>query len=172
MDLVPTEGSANRSSPKEHWLCPRCAAAPTPTLIARARRPASRDPTGRRTNCLQKQSSPYIHRVQHTVLSVAGLKGTMSEAELHMLRARVDGGIRNKAARGELRRGLPVGFVWGESDGEVLFHPDAAVTGAIRTVFERFAEFGSARRVWLWFRSEGLLFPLQLAPYGQPSPIR
>jgi len=101
-----------------------------------------------------------------------GLKGTMSEAELHIIRARLDGGIRNKAARGELRRGLPVGFVWGEQDGEVLFHPDEAVTGAIRTVFERFAEFGSARRVWLWFRSEGLSFPLQTTPAGLPGPIR
>jgi excisionase family DNA binding protein len=55
---------------------------------------------------------------------VLGLKGTMSEAELHTLRARLDGGIRNKAARGELRRGLPVGFVWGKHDGEVLFHPN------------------------------------------------
>jgi DNA invertase Pin-like site-specific DNA recombinase/uncharacterized protein YndB with AHSA1/START domain len=101
-----------------------------------------------------------------------GLKGTMSEAELHIIRARLDGGIRNKAARGELRRGLPVGFVWGEQDGEVLFHPDEAVVGAIRTVFERFAEFGSARRVWLWFRSEGLSFPLQTMPAGLPGPIR
>jgi DNA invertase Pin-like site-specific DNA recombinase/predicted DNA-binding transcriptional regulator AlpA/uncharacterized protein YndB with AHSA1/START domain len=101
-----------------------------------------------------------------------GLKGTMSEAELHIIRARLDGGIRNKAARGELRRGLPVGFVWGEQDGEVLFHPDEAVTGAIRTVFERFAEFGSARRVWLWFRSESLSFPLQTTPAGMPGPIR
>ena len=101
-----------------------------------------------------------------------GLKGTMSEAELHIIRARLDGGIRNKAARGELRRGLPVGFVWGEQDGEVLFHSDEAVTGAIRTVFERFAEFGSARRVWLWFRSEGLSFPLQILPAGMPGPIR
>jgi len=101
-----------------------------------------------------------------------GLKGTMSEAELHIIRARLDGGIRSKAARGELRRGLPVGFVWGEQDGEVLFHPDEAVTGAIRTVFERFAEFGSARRVWLWFRSEGLSFPLQTTPAGLPGPIR
>lgn len=90
-----------------------------------------------------------------------GLKGTMSEAELHVLRARLNGGIRNKAARGELRRGLPVGLVWGEHDGEVLFHPDEAITGAIRTVFERFAEMGSARQVWLWFRSQGLKFPLQ-----------
>jgi DNA invertase Pin-like site-specific DNA recombinase len=93
---------------------------------------------------------------------VLGLKGTMSEAELHILRARLDGGIRNKAARGELRRGLPVGFVWGDEDGEVLFHPDAAVVAAIRSVFERFAELGSARRVWLWFHTEGLNFPLRL----------
>jgi excisionase family DNA binding protein len=85
----------------------------------------------------------------------------MSEAELHILRARLDGGIRHKAARGELRRGVPTGFVWGEADGEILFHPDEAVVNAIRTVFERFAETGSARRVWLWFRSNGLLFPLQ-----------
>jgi len=59
----------------------------------------------------------------------------MSEAELHVLRARLNGGIRNKAARGELRRGLPVGLVWGEADGEVCFHPDAAVTGALGAVF-------------------------------------
>ena len=44
-----------------------------------------------------------------------GMKGTMSEAELHILRARLHGGIRSKAARGELRRGLPVGLVWGDA---------------------------------------------------------
>ncbi|MGB7990758.1 MAG: recombinase family protein [Candidatus Methylophosphatis roskildensis] len=102
-----------------------------------------------------------------------GLKGTMSEAELHVLRARLDGGIRNKAARGELRRGLPVGFVWGDADGEVLLHPDEAVTAAVRAVFERFQEFGSARRVWLWFRSEALSFPAQphaRAPMGWVAP--
>ena len=90
---------------------------------------------------------------------VLGLKGTMSEAELHVMRARLDGSIRNKAARGEFRRGLPVSFIWGETDGDVCFDPDEAVTSAIRTVFERFAEMGSARQVWLWFRSEGLMFP-------------
>jgi DNA invertase Pin-like site-specific DNA recombinase len=93
---------------------------------------------------------------------ILGLKGTMSEAELHVLRTRLEGGIRNKAARGALRRGLPVGLVWGEEDGDVRFHPDEAVIGAIRAVFERFAELGSARQVWLWFRAEGLAFPLQL----------
>ena len=91
-----------------------------------------------------------------------GLKGTMSEAELHVLRARLNGGIRNKAQRGELRRGLPVGFVWGEADGEVLLHPDEAVVTAIRTIFDRFAEMGSARRVWLWLRDRGLKLPLQM----------
>lgn len=91
---------------------------------------------------------------------VLGLKGTMSEAELHVLRARLLGGIRNKAARGELHRGLPVGLVRGEADGEVLLHPDEAVQAAIRAVFERFTELGSARRVWLWFRAQGLRFPL------------
>jgi DNA invertase Pin-like site-specific DNA recombinase len=90
-----------------------------------------------------------------------GLKGTMSEAELHVLRARLNGGIRNKAARGALRRGLPVGLLWGEKEGEVRFHPDEAVTSAIHAVFARFAELGSARQVWLWFRAEGLSFPLQ-----------
>ena len=54
----------------------------------------------------------------------------MAEAELHVLRARLDGGIRNKAERGELRRALPVGLVWGEEPGEVRLHPDEAVTGA------------------------------------------
>lgn len=78
-----------------------------------------------------------------------------------MLRARLNGGIRNKAARGELRRGLPIGLIRGEADGEVLLHPDEAVNGAIRAVFERFAGMGSARRVWLWFRQQRLHFPLQ-----------
>jgi len=90
-----------------------------------------------------------------------GLKGTISEAELHMIRQRLDGGIRNKAKRGELRRGLPVGLVWGEADGEVLLDLDEAVRGAIQTIFDRFAELGSVRQVWLWMRSEGVQFPLR-----------
>jgi hypothetical protein len=62
---------------------------------------------------------------------------------------------------------LPVGFVWGEAAGEVLFHPDETVTTAVRSVFERFTEFGSARRVWLWLRSEAPSFPLQDGPHGR-----
>src|SRR6267378_2844121 len=124
------------------------------------------------TDTLVGDSDGLYHPALFNDRLVLGLKGIMAEAELHILRARLEGGIRNKAARGELRRGLPVGFVWGEKDGEVLFHPDEAVTGAIRSVFERFAEFGSVRKVWLWFRSEGLSFPLQITPGGLPSPIR
>lgn len=90
-----------------------------------------------------------------------GLKGTMAEAELHVLRARLEGGIRNKAAKGLLRRGLPIGFLWGEDDGDVLFHPDQAVIHAIQCIFEKFTEMGSVRQVWLWFRSQGLSFPSQ-----------
>ena len=113
------------------------------------------------TNTLIADNDGVYHPALFNDRLLLGLKGTMSEAELHIIRARLDGGIRNKAARGALRRGLPVGLVWGDADGEVRWHPDAAVVGAIRTVFARFAEFGSARRVWLWFQSERLSFPLQ-----------
>jgi DNA invertase Pin-like site-specific DNA recombinase len=92
---------------------------------------------------------------------VLGLKGIMAEAELPILRARREGGIRNKAARGELPRGLPGGLVWGEDDGEVRFHPDESVVSTVRTVFSTCTELGSVRQVWLWFRSEALSFPLR-----------
>ena len=113
------------------------------------------------TDTLIGDADGVYHPAMFNDRLLLGLKGTMSEAELHVLRARLLGGIRNKAARGELRRGLPVGFLWGEEDGEVRFHPDEAVCGAIRTVFARFAELGSVRRVWLWLRTEGLSFPMQ-----------
>src|SRR6476660_6503383 len=104
-----------------------------------------------------------------------GLKGTMSEAELHVLRARLDGGIRNKAARGELRRALPVGLIWDTTDnpaGRIRRHPDQAVTGVIAAIFERFAVCGSARGVWLWLREHGLAFPLVRHGYtGVADPV-
>lgn len=118
------------------------------------------------TNTLIGDEDGLYHPAFFNDRLLLGLKGTMAQAELHILRARLNGGIKNKAARGELRRGLPVGLVWGDNDGEVLLHPDQAVTGALRSLFEKFAELGSARRVWLWFRSPGLLFPHQ-CPKGQ-----
>jgi DNA invertase Pin-like site-specific DNA recombinase len=94
-----------------------------------------------------------------------GMKGMLSEAELHVLRARLEGGIRNKAGRGELRTGLPVGLVWGEADGEIRWHPDEAVTGVIAAVFERFAVSGSVRATWLWLKDNNLRWPLQPVGY-------
>jgi DNA invertase Pin-like site-specific DNA recombinase len=96
---------------------------------------------------------------------VLGMKGMLSEAELHVLRARLTGGIRNKAARGELRTGLPVGLVWGEADGQILLHPDEAVTGVITAVFDQFAVCGSVRATWLWLRDNQLRWPLQRDGY-------
>lgn len=95
-----------------------------------------------------------------------GIKGTMAEAELHVLRARLEGGIKNKASRGELRRGLPVGLVWGEAGGQIGFHPDEAVTGVITATFEQFAVRGSVRATWLWLRGQGLRWPLQRVAYA------
>ena len=102
---------------------------------------------------------------------VLGMKGMMSENELHVLRARLEGGIRNKAARGELRRGLPVGLTWGEGDGEIVFHPDEAVTGVIAAVFSQFKVCGSVRATWLHLRAEGLRWPLQKGAGLRPSEI-
>ena len=75
-----------------------------------------------------------------------GLKGTMSEAELHFLRARLDGGQLYKARRGELRMPLPVGLVY-DPAGRIVLSPDEAVRAAIVAVFDRFDELGSARQV-------------------------
>ena len=75
------------------------------------------------TDTLIGDADGIYHPAMFNDRLLLGLKGAMSEAELHILRARLNGGIRNKAARGELRRGLPVGLVWGEADGEVRFHP-------------------------------------------------
>src|SRR2546423_4319598 len=115
------------------------------------------------TDTLIGDADGIYHPAMFNDRLVLGLKGTMSEAELHIFRARLLGGIRNKAARGKLRRGLPVGFVWCEEDGEVRFHPDAAVTSAIRTVFTRFAELGSGRPGSPLVRRAG-------PPFSMPTP--
>ena len=74
-----------------------------------------------------------------------GLKGTMSEAELHILKARMRGGQLNKARRGELEMCPPVGLVY-RTDGTIGLDPDAQVQSAIRLVFETFERTGSAIR--------------------------
>jgi DNA invertase Pin-like site-specific DNA recombinase len=121
------------------------------------------------TNTLLADADGVYHPGLFNDRMLLGLKGTMSEAELHVLRARLDGGIRNKAQRGELRRALPVGLVWGEDEGQILLHPDEAVTGVIAAVFARFAACGSVRGTWLWLREQHLKWPLQPAA-GAISP--
>jgi DNA invertase Pin-like site-specific DNA recombinase len=87
---------------------------------------------------------------------VLGLKGTMSEAELHLIRSRLTAGLQHKAAKGELRQGLPVEFDYDE-DAHVVLSADEAVREAIATVFRRFAEVRSARQVVISLREDGLL---------------
>ena len=90
-----------------------------------------------------------------------GLKGTMSEAELHFIRARLQGGILSKARRGELKMALPVGLVYDPAD-RVVLDPDAAVQHALGHLFATFARTGSARAVVQAFADEGLLFPTRV----------
>jgi excisionase family DNA binding protein len=75
-----------------------------------------------------------------------GLKGTMSEAELHLIRARLDGGLRNKARRGELELNLPVGLDR-DDDGRIVLAADERVRHAIERVFLLWRRHGSARQV-------------------------
>ena len=88
-----------------------------------------------------------------------GLKGTMSQAELHFIRARLQGGKRNKARRGELRFPLPVGYVYGEEPGSVLIDPDQEVRSAVELIFELFRQTGSAYGVVRHFAQHQLRFP-------------
>ena len=87
-----------------------------------------------------------------------GLKGTLSEAELHFIRARLRGGQLSKARRGELPMILPVGLVY-DPTGKTVLDPDAGVQQAVRHLFATFARTGSARAVVQTFRAEGLRFP-------------
>ena len=90
-----------------------------------------------------------------------GLKGTMSEAELHFIRARLQGGILSKARRGELPMPLPVGLVT-DAAGKVVLDPDRAVQDALRLLFATFQRTGSARAVVYAFQRDGLLFPSRI----------
>ena len=87
-----------------------------------------------------------------------GLKGTMAQAELHFIRARLLGGKLNKAQKGELRFPLPVGLCHDE-DGHIVPDPDEEVRGAVSLVFRLFRETGSAFAVVQNFVKRGLRFP-------------
>jgi DNA invertase Pin-like site-specific DNA recombinase len=87
-----------------------------------------------------------------------GLKGTMSEVELHLIRARLRGGLLQKARRGELGGRLPSGMVYGPR-GQVELDPDLQVQESFRHLFRTFRRTGSALAVVKAFRQEGLKFP-------------
>ena len=92
---------------------------------------------------------------------VLGLKGTFSEAELHILKARMRGGVLNKARRGELEMMPPVGLMYQEN-GVLALDPDAAVQAAIRLVFDTFEHTGSAFQAVRRMVDDGLRFPCRL----------
>lgn len=88
-----------------------------------------------------------------------GLKGTMSEYELSLMRQRGIAARDSKARRGEFRFMLPPGFCWSEA-GKIEIDPDEHVVDAIRLVFAKFRELGSARQVFLWLRSADIKMPV------------
>jgi len=90
-----------------------------------------------------------------------GLKGTMSEAELHIIRSRLRGGILNKARRGELEIRPPVGLVY-RPDGKIILDPNIEVQNAIRMLFETFDRTASAMKTARFLREQNLQFPSRL----------
>ena len=92
---------------------------------------------------------------------VPGLKGTLSEMELHTLRARLLGGARNKARRGELELALPTGLVRRE-DGRVALDPDQSVTSALGALFATFRKTGSAGATARRLLADGVRLPRRL----------
>ena len=89
---------------------------------------------------------------------VLGLKGTMSQAELHLIHSRLQGGKLNKAQKGELRFPLPVGFCFDE-EGRTILDPDEEVRHVIRLLFQTFTQTGSAYGVAHKFTKQNILFP-------------
>jgi len=89
---------------------------------------------------------------------VLGLKGTMSEAELHILKARMRGGVLNKARRGELEMMPPVGLAY-QDNGVLGLDPDASIQAALRLVFDTFEHTGSAFQSVRKMVEDGFRFP-------------
>src|SRR6266446_9034065 len=87
-----------------------------------------------------------------------GLKGTMSEAELHMMRQRLEAGRLSKVQRGEYIQHLPTGLVRAE-DGRVEFDPDDQIRRVIALVFSTFAELGSGMKVLRYLKRQQILLP-------------
>ena len=87
-----------------------------------------------------------------------GMKGSISEFELGIIRSRMYEAARSKAKRGELRISSPIGYAWDRYVGLGL-DPDRRLQEVIRLVFQKFRELGSARQVLLWMASQNIQFP-------------
>lgn len=87
-----------------------------------------------------------------------GLKGTMSQAELHLIKARLHGAKINKARKGELKFPIPVGYVYDE-DFNIVFDPDAQVCHTIQLVFNQFREKKSVYGAVRYFGNHDIKFP-------------
>jgi DNA invertase Pin-like site-specific DNA recombinase len=87
-----------------------------------------------------------------------GMKGSISEFELNVIRSRMYDAAQSKARRGELRISTPIGYIWDRHVGLGL-DPDLRLQEVIRLVFQKFRELGSARQVLLWMASENIHFP-------------
>src|SRR5439155_23603722 len=87
-----------------------------------------------------------------------GMKGSISEFELGVLKARMFEAARAKAHRGELRISVPIGYIWHREMG-LGFDPDMRLQEAIRLIFDRFRKLGSARQVLLSLAADQVHFP-------------
>jgi len=113
---------------------------------------------------------------EHNDRLLLGLKGTMSEAELHILRGRLNAGIRNKAMRGEYFCQLPVGYI--RTQNGVALDPDEQVRSVVKLIFDKFEELGSVNAVLQYCHREGIeigirpvngprLNPIQIRPVNR-----
>jgi DNA invertase Pin-like site-specific DNA recombinase len=97
-----------------------------------------------------------------------GLKGTMSEFELNLLRQRSAEAVRQKAHRGELQFCLPIGYIWTPT-GKIEKDPDVRIQQALQLVFSKMSEVGSVRQTLLWFRREAICLPAKIV--DQPGQV-
>ncbi len=106
---------------------------------------------------------------EHNDRLLLGLKGTMSEAELHVLRSRLDAGKKNKAKRGDHFGEAPLGYV--RTDDGVELEPDSQAQGVVRLLFEKFTELGSAHAVLKYFHKEEILVGRRVTNGPRPSEV-
>lgn len=99
-----------------------------------------------------------------------GLKGTMSEVELHYLQERMRGGLLNKARRGELKRWLPIGYEY-DLDGKVIITTDPQIRESVELLFNTFRSLKTGHAVMMYFAEHEILFPIRYRRRDRPDEI-